>query len=109
MKFLSRVLFALAVIALIGGFILGSIPVRVQPVNSPPPAGSEKVSCGSAFSETEWSSDDACDGSQIGQRGVMFLGFALSVLCFMLGAGALVLAMRRELRYPRDLASHEGI
>ena len=101
MRALSKVLFALAAIALVGGFVVGSIQVRVHPVNALPPVGREKVSCGTAFSDTEWSSDDACDGSQIGQRGAMFMAFALCVVSFALGVGTLVFGMHRELRYGR--------
>lgn len=101
MKTLSRVLFAIAAIALIGGFALGSIPVKVRPVNAPPPVGREKVSCGTAFSDTEWRSDDACDGSRIGQRGAMFMAFILCVASFVLGGGMLVISMNRELRCGR--------
>ena len=99
MKALSRVLFVIAALALVGGFVLGSIPVRVRPVNAPAPVGHEKVSCGTAFSDTEWSSDDACDGSQIGQRGAMFMAFTLCVVFFVLGVGTLILSMNRELRH----------
>ena len=101
MKVASRVLLIGAAIALVSGLVLGTIPVRVRPVIAPPPAGQETVSCGTAFSETEWTNDDACEGPLIGQRGVIFAAFGLCVVCFVLGAGALALSMSRELRYRR--------
>jgi hypothetical protein len=99
MKLLSRVLLALAALALVGGLVLGAIPIRVHPANAPVTAGHEKVSCGTPFSETKWSSDDACEGLLLNQTGVVFMAFALCVVSFVLGAGVLVLSMSRQLRY----------
>ena len=99
MKLLSRALFAMAAVALVGGLVIGALPIEVYPVDAPPAIGREKVSCGTAFSDTRWSGDDACEGRRIGQAGVAFMAFALCVVSFVLGAGALVLSMHRELRY----------
>lgn len=101
MKMLSRALFAIAAVALVGGLILGAMPIEVYPADAPPTVGREKVSCGTAFSDTRWSGDDACEGPRIGQAGVAFMAFGLCVVCFVLGAGALVFTMHRELRYGR--------
>ena len=95
MKLLSRVVLALAAVALVAGFVLGAVPVKVYPANGPP---TEKVTCGTGFSDTKWSSDDACEGPLIGQRGAMLFAFLLCVVFFVLGVGALILSFRRELR-----------
>lgn len=101
MKATSRLLLAVAAIALVGGLVRGAVPVKVHPAHALPTAGREKASCGTAFSSTEWSSDDACEGPLLGQRGVIVMAFGLCVVCFVLGAGALVVSMNRELRYRR--------
>lgn len=99
MKLLSRVFLAVAAFALVGGLVLGAVPIWVLPANAPVTVGGEKVNCGTAFSETEWSGDDACEGPRISQAGVIIMAFALCVVSFILGAGALVLSMSRQLRY----------
>jgi len=99
MKIASRALFAIAAVALVAGLVLGAIPVKVYPADALPTAGREKVSCGTPFSDTKWSSDDACEGPRIGQAGVIVAAFLLCVVSFVLGAGALVLSIHRELRH----------
>jgi hypothetical protein len=101
MKMLCRALFAIAGVGLVGGLVLGALPIKVYPADAPPAAGREKVNCGTAFSATEWSGDDACEGPRIGQAGVAIMAFALCVVSFVLGVGALVVSMHRELRYGR--------
>lgn len=95
MKMLFRLLFAFAAVALVGGLVLGAVPVKVYPANGPP---TEKVTCGTGFSDTDWSSDDACEGALIGQRGGMLFAFLLCVFFFALGVGALILTIRRDLK-----------
>ena len=74
MKMLSRALFAIAAVALVGGLVLGTVPIEVYPADAPPAVGRGKVSCGTAFSDTRWSGDDACEGPRIGQAGAAFIG-----------------------------------
>ncbi len=98
---LCRALFAIAAVGLVGGLVVGALPIEVHPVDAPPGVRREKVSCGTAFSDTGSSGDEACEGRRIGQAGLALMGFALCVVSFVLGAGALVLSMHRELRYGR--------
>lgn len=74
--------------------------MKVYAVNGPAAARPEKVSCGTPFSETKWSNDDACEGPLSGQAGVIFMAFGLGVVCFVLGAGVLAFSMNRQLQHP---------
>lgn len=96
MKLASRVLLVLAAVALVAGLVLGALPVKVDPASASPTPGAGKVSCGTAFSQTEWSSDDACEGPLLSRLGVSLAAFGLCVVFFLLGAGALVLGMSRH-------------
>lgn len=98
MKLLSRVFLGVAALGLVGGLVLGAIPIRVYPADPASTAEREKVNCGTAFSHIK-GSDDACEGPQLSQAGVILLAYLLCIVFFVLGAGTLVLNMRRELRY----------
>lgn len=95
MKVLARVFLAIAGVALVSGLLLGSVPTRVRPAVLDPPPGEQEVNCGSVFSDTEWSGDDACEGPRIARGGLMFIAFVISFLAFMGGVALIVVAMRR--------------
>lgn len=95
MKVLARVCLAIAGIAFVGGLLLGSVPARVRPAVIDPPPGEQEVNCGTVFSDTKWSSDDACEGPRIARGGLMFIAFVVSVLAFVSGVLLIVITMRR--------------
>ena len=95
MKVLVRILLLIAGAAFAGGLILGSLSTRVRPAVLGPPAGSAMVDCGTVFSDTEWSSDHACEGPRIGRAGLMVMAFLVAFPAFLGSVGVLVVTVRR--------------
>lgn len=97
---LFRVLLVMAAVSFAGSLIVGSLPTRVRPAVLVAPAGSETVDCGSVFSGTEWTNDDACDGARINRAGLMVLGFLIAIAFFLGSVVVLVVTVRRGGRSP---------
>jgi hypothetical protein len=95
MKKLFWALLVVAGLAFTGGLLLGSLPTRARPVITAPHPGTEKVNCGTVFSDTEWSNDDGCEGPLLNRAGLMMLAFMIALMAFIACVGALVIAVRR--------------
>jgi hypothetical protein len=95
MKKLFWALLVVAGLAFTGGLLLGSLPTRARPVITAPHPGTEKVNCGTVFSDTEWSNDDGCEGPLLNRAGLMMLAFMIALMAFIASVGALVVAVRR--------------
>jgi hypothetical protein len=62
-KAVRRVTVTLSAVALVLGIVVAFIPARAVPEEYYVPPGVVEVNCGSAFSSTQWSGDEGCDGA----------------------------------------------
>lgn len=97
MRKLFWVLVVVAGLAFTGALLLGSLPTRARPVITAAPPGTGKVNCGTVFSDTKWSNDDACEGPLLNRAGLMMLAFMIALTAFIASAGVLVASVRRAM------------
>jgi hypothetical protein len=87
-KAVRRVTVTLSAVAVVLGIVVGFVPARAVPLEYSVPPGVVEVNCGSLFSPSKWSLDEACDreivGRIIGMNLLLFLGFILLLIALPL-------------------------